>query len=244
MKKLSAVMAGILATACLGGMIYAQEQEVFADSFSGTVRDDAKWRDSIFLDSTAIFRILDGKVALSRNAALMEPFQQVQWDAKFVRLYDNNDYLEIGATVRIPHKNKTGDGAYSLGVGLVAGNAQFVELMVEDNADGRVFSLFFENTTNATSESVFFDAPQNVTTFDLFLTYSAATDTLAFYWSVPGVSRVFRIGEIVDFAERVGGLPPRRIRPYIIGVLFNNAPAPESWRVRLDDFYAFRENAP
>lgn len=242
MKMSLRTMAVILAATCLGA--WGQAQEIFSDTFPGPGRNDALWRDSVFLDSTAQLAVTNGKVLFSRNPFTMDSFQQVQWDAKFSRLYDNNDFLQIEATVRIPHKIKTGDGVYSLGIGLVSGGAQFVELSVEDSAAGRAFNLFFENTDTGTNDTFIIDAPQNVTVFDLFITYTAATDTLAFYWSIPGVAKLFRIGQFVDFAGAVGGVAPRRIRPYIIGVMYNDALVPPAWRVTLDDFLAFREDAP
>lgn len=245
MKRSWLAMTGLAAAFFLINPAVGQvQEELFSDTFSTLSRDNAKWRDSTFLDSTAKFRIRNGKVVLSRNTKLMDIFQQVQWDSKFVRLYDANDYLQIGATVRVPNKVRSGDEAFSIGIGLVSGGAQFVELAVEDNADSRTFSLFFEDTDTAFSDTLFFDAPQNITVFDLVITYSAVTDNLAFYWSVPGVERLFRIGEILNFSAAIGGVGPRRIRPYIIGLLFDNAQVPVSWNVWLDDFYAYRENAP
>lgn len=244
MKLSVMAMTGVAAMACLAGTVQAQIQtELFSDSFSGVGRDDTKWRDSLFLDATARFRIVDGKVYLSRNPLLMDTTQQVQWDAKFVRLYNNSDYLQVGGTVRAPHKVRTGTGAYSLGIGLVANNSYFVELAVEDSVTGRTFTIFFEDADTDTRNTLVYDAPQNVTVFDLVIDYDAASDTLGFYWSVPGVDRLFRIGDFVRF-DSVGGVAPRRIRPYIIGLMFEDALVPERWRITLDDFYAYREDAP
>jgi hypothetical protein len=243
MNKALLAMAGIVLAGGLSGPVQAQE-EFFSDNFTALTRDGTKWRDSIYLDSNARLRIVNGKVLFSRDNTNMDALQQVQWDSKFVRLYNNNDFLQIGATVRIPDKIRSGNGVYSLGIGLVSGGTVFVELAVEDSAEGRAFNLFFENIDTALSDTVIFDAPQNVTTFDLVLAYSAATDTLAFYWSIPGVNKLFRIGPLIDFAS-IGGVAPRRLRPYIIGVIYNDeALVPESWRVNLDNFYALREDVP
>lgn len=245
MKHSWLVMAGLAASVLLSEPARAQvQEEFFSDTFTGLSRNNNKWRDSVYLDTTAKFRVSNGRVVLSRDLRLMDTFQQVQWDAKFSRLYDGDDYLQVGATVRVPDKIKTGDDAVSIGIGLVSGGAQFVELAVEDNADARTFSLFIENTDTMTSDTLFFDAPQNITVFDLVMTYSAVTDNLAFYWSVPGVDQLFRIGEIRNFADDIGGAAPRQIRPYIIGLIFEGASVPASWNVWLDDFYAYRENAP
>lgn len=230
----------------LAGAAGAQEvrTEIISDSFSGIVRDPLIWRNSAYITSTARLRVRDGSVAFFRSINNMDGFQQASWDARFSRTYDNGDYLQVGATVRIPHKVRTGSGAYSYGIGLASAGAQFVELMVEDSADGRAFVIYVEDTSTAFQDIFVFDAPQNVTVFDILVSYSADRDTLAFYWSIPGLARVFRIGRIEDFATLVGGTTPRRIHPYIIGTMFEGAAVPLSWRVTLDDFYAYREDAP
>lgn len=236
----------LAAMAVLGwcGLALAQEpvKEYFSDNFNDGVFNKTMWRRSPYLSNTAIFKEQDGHVLFTRNAALTNESQNVEWDAKFIRQYDNSDYLATMVTVRAPHKIKSGDAAYQAGLGLIeGGGARFVELTVEDDADGKVFNIYYTDG-DAIEESLFFDAPQNVTVFDLLVDYSAKTDTLVFYWSVPGIDNVFQIGKPLKMSTILGGAAPRTLQPYLVGYSFG-APVTARWNVTLDNFFAYREDA-
>lgn len=227
------------------GLVLAQApvKEYFSDNFNDGVFNKTLWRKSPYMSNTAIFKEQDGRVLFTRNVARTNVSQNIEWDAKFVRLYDNSDYLATMVTVRAPHKIKAGDASYQVGLGLIEGAGdRFVELTVEDGAGGKYFNLYYTDN-NGIEESIYYDAPQNVTVFDLLVDYSAKTDSLIFYWSVPGIDNVFQIGKPLAFSAVLGGSVPRTLQPYMVGYAFQGAAVPAAWKVTLDNFFAYREDA-
>ncbi len=80
--------------------------------------------------------------------------------------------------------------------------------------------------------------------FDVFLDYSAKTDSMMFYWSIPGVDQLFQIGQPITLSQALGSSVPRIMKPYMVGYMFNGAAVPSRWNVTVDDFVAYREDAP
>lgn len=239
-------MAGLAAVAvlvCAAGVSQALTKEYFSDDFNDNVRNKAKWAISPYMSNTAKLQETGGHVLMSRNAANTNASQYTEWDAKFVRTYNNSDYLAIMGTVRVPHKIKTGDAVYQMGIGFVEAASRFVELTVEDNAYGRYFSLYVYDGNTGYSDVFYYDAPQNVTVFDLAVEYSAKTDNVKLYWSVPGLNFLFLITPAFKMSA-IGGSLPRSIQPYLVGYIFDGAAVPGFWNVNIDDFLVYREDAP
>jgi len=226
--------------------VRASEPEIFYDDFNDGVWNGKKWEKEPFDEGN--FREQKGRLYFYSNPS--DDGQEVSvWVARFRRVYDGNDDLDLQLTVRVPHKIPTGSGdvAYGLLLGLYESRplGNFVAVGVYDFEDRRRFVVHIHRNGSDDLEWLFtpVSVPTDLNAFRLRIFYSASRDKLNFYCAPVGSTSWTKIFPGLSLKTLFNRTVPHTMRPFVAGQALG-VKVPEGWNVYLDDFLAVYRNLP
>jgi len=221
--------------------VWAASPEVFWDDFNDGLWNGIKWKKATWDDGN--FRETGGRCLFYDNGGA--GFQVSGWSANFDRVYNGLDYLDIQATVRVPHKIKGGDGNYEIGLGLYESRPlhNYLELTVRDKVDGRFFVIYYWNGVSYDGKEFTYPAPATLNAYRIRIYYSASTDKVNFFWAPVGSTTWTKIRSGLSMQTMFNRTVPHTMRPYFVGYM-DLVQVPDYWNVYLDDFIAVYRDLP